>query len=98
MITSFRDNWLQVYFEADVHSKRIPNDIDRRLFRKLQIIDDATTDGDLRSPPSNHFERLKGQLQGYCSIRVNDQWRIIFRWNPKTGEASDLYLDNHSYR
>ncbi len=69
-----------------------------RLFRKLQMIDDATTDQDLRVPPSNHFEKLKGALAEFHSIRVNQQWRLIFRWNGKQGEASDVYLDPHSYR
>jgi proteic killer suppression protein len=62
------------------------------------MIDDATTDLDLRVPPSNHFEKLRGSLEGYYSIRVNKQWRLIFRSNGALGEASDLYLDNHSYQ
>ena len=62
------------------------------------MIDDATSDQDLRVPPSNHFEKLKGTLQGYYSIRVNKQWRLIFRWDADKGQASGLYLDNHSYQ
>jgi toxin HigB-1 len=62
------------------------------------MIDDATTDQDLRVPPSNHFEKLRGRLAEYHSIRVNQQWRLVFRWNGKFGEAADVYLDNHSYR
>jgi proteic killer suppression protein len=62
------------------------------------MIDDATTDQDLRVPPSNHFEKLRGRLDGLHSIRVNDQWRLVFRWDPEKGEASGLYLDDHSYR
>jgi proteic killer suppression protein len=61
------------------------------------MLDDAATDQDLRVPPSNHFEKLKGKLDGYHSIRVNRRWRLIFRWNGSTGEASDVYLDDHSY-
>jgi toxin HigB-1 len=98
MIGSFRDTWLDAYFRTDRHDKRIPADIDARLFRKLQLIDDAVTDSDLRVPPGNHFERLQGPLAEYHSIRVNQQWRLIFRWNATTGEAQDLYLDNHRYR
>ena len=98
MIVSFRDAWLRAFFVEDVRSRRIPSDLEDRLFRKLQMIDDATTDQDLRVPPSNHFERLRGNLAGYCSIRANRQWRLIFRWNSERGEASDLYLDDHSYR
>ena len=98
LIVNFRDKWLEDYFEADKPSKKIPADLDSRLFRKLQLIDDASSDKDLRSPPSNHFEKLKGNLDGFSSIRVNNQWRIIFQWNNRTGEAFELYLDNHSYR
>ncbi len=98
MIVSFRDDWLGTFFVDDVRSRNIPSDIESRLFRKLQMIDDATTDQDLRVPPSNHFEKLCGRLDGFHSIRVNRQWRLIFRWNGERGEASDVYLDDHSYR
>lgn len=98
MIVSFRDDWLRDFFVDDVHSKKIPADLDSRLFRKLQMIDDATADQDLRVPPSNHFEKLRGNLEGFCSIRVNKQWRLIFRWDGSHGEATDIYLDDHSYR
>ena len=98
MIAGFRDQWLRDFFIEDVHSKRIPSDLEARLFRKLQMIDDATTDADLRVPPSNHFEKLQGNLAGFHSIRINQQWRLIFRWDGGKGEAADLYLDDHSYR
>ncbi len=98
MIKSFRDKWLGDYFEHDMHSKKIPSSLQERLFRKLQILDDATSDQDLRSPPSNHFEKLSGRLQGKCSIRINRQWRLIFVWNVVWGEAEQVYLDNHDYR
>lgn len=98
MIVDFRDGWLRDFFVLDVRSKKIPADLDTRLFRKIQMIDDATSDTDLRMPPSNHFERLKGNLSDYHSIRVNQQWRLIFQWSSDRGEASGLYLDNHSYR
>ncbi|MEQ8267967.1 MAG: type II toxin-antitoxin system RelE/ParE family toxin [Parvibaculum sp.] len=98
MIGSFRDNWLRDFFENDKISKKIPSDIVDRLFRKLQMIDDAASDQDLRVPPSNHFEKLSGRLSGRHSIRVNSQWRLIFEWDGSRGEASDVYLDNHEYR
>jgi toxin HigB-1 len=98
MIGSFRDGWLRDWFEIDTANKRIPADIESRLFRKLQLIDDATTDADLRVQPGNHFEKLSGALAAWHSIRVNQQWRLIFRWDAAAGEAHDLYLDNHSYR
>jgi proteic killer suppression protein len=98
MIVSFRDDWLYAFFVKDVSSRIIPSDLEVRLFRKLQMIDDAVTDQDLRVPPSNHFEKLRGNLAGWYSIRINKQWRLVFRWDGGRGEASDIYLDNHSYR
>jgi toxin HigB-1 len=98
MIESFRDQWLRGFFVDDIRSRNIPSDLEGRLFRKLQMIDDATTDQDLRVPPSNHFEKLRGSLAGLHSIRVNRQWRLIFRWDSGRGEASEVYLDDHSYR
>jgi proteic killer suppression protein len=53
---------------------------------------------DLRVPPSNHFERLRGNLADFHSIRVNKQWRLIFRRDGARGVARDIYLDGHSYR
>jgi proteic killer suppression protein len=98
MIVNYRDGWLQAFFLEDERSRRIPADIEDRLFRRLQMLDDATSDLDLRVPPSNHFEKLKGSLAGWHSIRVNQQWRLIFMWDGQRGEASQVYLDNHSYR
>jgi len=98
MIVSFRDAWLRDFFVRDAHTRRIPADLEARLFRKLQMLDDATVDADLRVPPSNHFEKLRGALVGWHSIRVNEQWRLVFRWHGGRGEASGVYLDNHSYR
>ena len=98
MIVSFRDEWLRGFFVEDASSRRIPASIETRLFRKLQMIDDAMTDPDLRVPPSNHFEKLRGNLEGWHSIRVNRQWRLVFRWDGGRGEAKNVYLDDHSYR
>jgi toxin HigB-1 len=98
LIASFRDKWLHDFFVHNHGSNRIPSDLEGRLFRRIQMLDDATTDQDLRIPPSNHFEKLRGKLVGSCSIRVNNQWRLVFQWNDETGEATRVYLDNHSYR
>jgi proteic killer suppression protein len=98
MIVGFRDEWLRDFFVGDVRSKKIPADLEARLFRKIQLIDDATSDRDLRMPPGNHFEKLRGGLQDLYSIRVNKQWRLIFHWNGTRGEATGVYLDDHSYQ
>lgn len=98
MIVEFRDRWLQEFFVSDVRARRIPSEIENALFRKLQMIDDDMTDADLRVPPSNHFEKLSGNSDGLPSIRVNRQWRLVFEWDGRRGEATRLYLDDHSYR
>jgi len=98
MIVSLRDEWLRDLLWRTFDRKKIPPDLEARLFRKLQMIDDATTDQDLRVPPSNHFEKLRGNLAGFHSIRVNSQWRLVFRWDGSRGEAEGVYLDDHSYR
>ena len=96
MIDGWRDDDLREFFLNDRKYKRLPPDLERRVFKKLQMIDDATCDADLRSPPSNHFEKLSGGLEGLHSIRINDQWRLVFAWDGSA--ASQLYIDNHSYR
>ena len=96
MIGSFRDSWLEAFFVEDTRSSRIPPDLEARLFRKLQMLDDAASEQDLRVPPSNHFEKLRGHLDGWHSIRVNQRWRVVFRW--ANGEVGQVYLDDHSYR
>jgi toxin HigB-1 len=97
MISGFRDEWLRAFFVDDVRSKKIPQGLASAVFRKLQMLDDAMTDQDLRVPPGNHFEKLKGKLNGLHSIRVNQQWRLIFQWDGSRGEASGIYLDAHRY-
>lgn len=61
-------------------------------FRYLML---HLTEADLRAPPGNRFEHLQGALSGWCSIRVNKQYRLIFRW--ENGIALDVYLDPHVY-
>ena len=98
MIVDFRDRWLESFFFDDKGSRHFPADLVDRLFRRLQMLDDATSTLDLLVPPSNNFEQLRGKLDDLSSIRVNKQWRLIFRWNGARGEASGVYLDDHSYR
>ena len=90
MIRSFRDKWLSDFFLEDRRHKKIPSSIDERLFRKLQLIDDATCGLDLRSPPSNHFEKLSGNLAGKHSVRINKQWRLVFEWDEEQGAAFNI--------
>jgi len=63
------------------------------------MIDDTATDQDLRVPPSNHFEKLRGGLTGFFyAIRVNKQRRLVLQRDRSKAEASNIYLDDHSYQ
>ena len=71
-------------------SRKLPHDIQRIAARKLKMIGDAAELKDLRVPPANRLEALKGERKGQYSIRINDQWRICFRW--KNGNAADVEI------
>ena len=63
-----------------VRSKKLPNEIQNIARRKLRMINNAQNINDLRIPPANHLEKLTGNLADFYSIRINKQWRIIFKW------------------
>ncbi|ASE85083.1 TPA: type II toxin-antitoxin system RelE/ParE family toxin [Citrobacter koseri] len=94
-IEDFRDQWLDDFFMYSAPHKKVPPDIHSALARKLDIINAAVSYKDLKSPPGNRYEELEGKLQEYSSIRVNKQYRLIFKW--VNGKAQDLYLDPHEY-
>ena len=75
-------------------SKKYPQNIQQVARRKLRMIDCSNDLNDLRIPPANHLEKLKGNLVGFYSIRINNQWRIIFKW--KNGDAYEVeIIDYH---
>ncbi len=77
MIKSFRDKDTERIYHQEF-SKRIPVTIAKVALRKLMMIDAAENLSDLKAPPANHLEQLKGNLAGKWSIRINRQWRIVF--------------------
>ena len=79
MIESFASEETKKVFFGIVSTK-LPKDIQRTARRKLIYLDDAETFQDLLAPPGNRFEKLKGSRSGQYSIRINNQWRICFRW------------------
>ena len=79
MIQSFGDKETESLFNRE-RVKKLPAYLLHRARNKLLIIHAAESEMDLIIPPGNHFERLKGDKKGWCSIRINDQWRIIFKW------------------
>lgn len=79
MIQSFGDSETQLIWQLRV-SRRLPRDIQRVALRKLYVIHRSQSLNDLRVPPANRLEKLKGSRAGQHSIRINDQWRVCFRW------------------
>jgi len=82
MITSFGDKGTSDLFHgiSSRHTRKLPSQIHEIALYKLDVLNAAQALDDLRSPPGNHLEPLKGNLKGFYSIRINSQWRIIFRW------------------
>jgi proteic killer suppression protein len=78
VIKSFGDAETEKIFHQG-RSKKLPPEIQKRALVKLLFLESSTSEDDLKSPPSNKFEHLKGKLKDYCSIRINDQWRIKFK-------------------
>jgi proteic killer suppression protein len=74
-------------------TRRFSEEVRRATRRKLMLIAAATTVQDLRVPPGNRLEQLRGDMAGRWSVRVNDQWRIVFRW--ADGTASDVRLTDY---
>ncbi|WP_309387533.1 type II toxin-antitoxin system RelE/ParE family toxin [Cerasicoccus frondis] len=70
--------------------RSIPSDIQQRALQKLRFLDAAESVNDLRIPPSNHLEQLRGARAGQWSIRINIQWRICFKW--EDGNARDVEI------
>ena len=92
MIESFRDGRTQKLFRREP-VKQLVEPIRRAALRKLLMLDAAESLADLQVPPGNRLEKLKGNRKGQYSIRVNDQWRICFRW--KDGAAFEVELTDY---
>ena len=89
MIRDFADKDTEKIWDGTI-SRRLPHDIQSVARRKLRMVNNARQLEDLRVPPANRLEALKGGRRGQHSIRINDQWRICFRWND--GDASKVEI------
>jgi proteic killer suppression protein len=89
MILGFRDRETEQVWRGKL-SRKLPREIQQVARRKLRMLNNAKTLQDLRIPPANRLEALKGERKGQWSIRVNDQWRICFVWN--NGNASEVEI------
>ena len=92
MIQSFGDKETELLFKREKTIK-LPPDLLQRARNKLLIIHAATNETDLNIPSGNRFEKFKSDKKGLCSIRINDQWRIIFRWT--AGNAYDVSITDY---
>jgi proteic killer suppression protein len=92
MIRSFDAQQTESIFRRQ-RTKGFSQDIQRAALRKLVILDAAESLDDLRVPPGNRLEKLKGGRKGQYSIRVNDQWRICFAWSD--GDAYDVEITDY---
>lgn len=92
MIASFGDRGTEALFHGTGGAaiRHLPSDIRKVAVRKLDVINAAKELGDLRAPPGNRLEALKGERKGMHSIRVNDQWRVVFSW--RNGDAHDVSI------
>ena len=93
MILSFADKETERIWNGEV-SRRLPIEIQSIARRKLRMINNARRLDDIRVPPANRLEALKGDMKGQHSIRVNDQWRICFRWS-NAGVTDVRIVDYH---
>ena len=93
MIKSFKCKEAQKIFARE-YSLKLPPLIQRVAMRKLWMVAAADSINDLRIPPANHLEKLKGKRKGQHSIRINDQWRICFKWHQQDAYEVEI-VDFH---
>lgn len=93
MIISFANDETEKVWLGD-RSKSFPFEIQKTTRRKLRMINNAQNITDLRIPPANRLEKLKGDLKGFYSIRINNQWRIIFSWQDSNAYDVEI-VDYH---
>jgi proteic killer suppression protein len=93
MIVSFGSKDTQKIWNGE-RVKSLPGEIQDVARRKLRMLNNSQSVSDLRIPPANRLEKLKGDLNEFYSIRINDQWRIIFRWNNGNAENVEI-IDYH---
>jgi len=89
MIENFKCRETEKIFHRQF-SKKLPHDIQKIAFRKLRMLNRSSTVQDLRVPPANKLEALSGNRKGQHSIRINNQWRICFKW--QNGNAYDVEI------
>lgn len=93
MLISFGDKETKKIWEGE-RVKGFSTEIQEMTRRKLRMLNNSQNLTDLQVPPANRLEKLKGKLKDFYSIRINDQWRIIFKWNNGNAEQVEI-IDYH---
>jgi proteic killer suppression protein len=92
MIRSFKDKDTKKVFARE-YSRKLPESIQQKAYRKLRMINNSIDLNDLRLPPGNRLEKLRGDRSGQHSIRINQQWRICFKWSD--GDAYNVEITDY---
>ena len=92
MIRSFKDKETKKVFTRE-YSRKLPESIQQKAYRKLRMINNSIDLNDLRLPPGNRLEKLRGDRSGQHSIRINQQWRICFEWSD--GDAYNVEITDY---
>ena len=92
MIKSFKDKETEKVYNRE-GSNKLPRDMQQVALRKLRMLNNVKSLNDLKVPPANRLEKMKGNREGQLSIRINDQWRICFRW--QSGDAHEVEITDY---
>lgn len=92
-----RDQALHAYLYGGPYPRGFPTGLEKQVKRKLQMLKAAHALHDLKVPPGNRLEPLQGNLLGHWSIRINQQYRLIFQWDDDAKEAYDVYFDDYHH-
>lgn len=95
VIVSLGDKATEAVYHGEPYklAARLPSAVRESALRKLDVLDAAHPLSDLRRPPGNRLEALRGRLRGFHSVRINDQWRLVFRW--VGGNAHDVRITDY---